>query len=263
MKTSPRLPLTALGVAALAFLPGCQAINKAIDRNSAEAPQLIKEKLPLRYYYGDAKGENARKQVNGKYVGEDGTVVFKDYRTRVYYLKAYDDAVGETEKQRVRGEIVFELMTAIDQGYQDHEKAFKAGFASKDVLLDSTHLAIDLAATVMVPAQTKTVLSAIATGLGGVNVSIDKNYFDQKSIEIVMLEMRSMRKTKADEITGNLKTQSISQYPLSAAMRALVLYYYCGSTTNALISLQAKAAQPADPKPPPSKPKDETQPATK
>ena len=80
-----------------------------------------------------------------------------------------------------------------------------------------------------------------------------KNYFDQKSIEIVMLEMRSMRKTKADEITGNLKTQSISQYPLSAAMRDLVEYYYCGSTTNALISLQA----------PPSKPKDETQPATK
>jgi hypothetical protein len=153
----------------------------------------------------------------------------------------------------VRNDIVYELMTAIDQGYQDHERAFKAGFAAKDVLLDSTHLAVDLAATVMAPAQTKTVLSAIASGLGGVNASIDKDYFDQKSVEIVMLEMRSMRKTKADEITGNLKTQSISQYPLSAAMRALVLYYYCGSTTNALISLQEKA----------SKPKDETQPATK
>jgi hypothetical protein len=237
MKTSPRLPLTALGVAALAFFPGCHYINKAIDRNSAEAPRLIKDNMPLKYYYGDAKGQNA---VHKK----DGSIAFKDGRSRDYYLDDYDKAVGETEKQRVRNEIVYELMTAINQGYQDHEKAFKAGFASKDVLVDSTHLAVDLAATVMAPVQTKTVLSAIATGLGGVNASIDKNYFDQKSVEIVMLEMRSLRKTKAGEITGNLKTLPTSQYPLSEAMRDLVEYYYCGSSTNALISLQEKASKP-------------------
>jgi hypothetical protein len=252
MKTSLRLPLTALGAAALAFSPGCHAFNQAIDRASAEAPPLIKEKLPLRYYYGDVKGEKAKQQ--------GSTVVFKDGRTRDYYLDAYDRAAGDAEKLRVRNEIVYELMTVIDQGYQDYEKAFKAGFAAKDVLLDSTHLAIDLTSTVMAPAHTKTVLSAIATGLGGVNASIDKNYFDQQSIEIVMLEMRSLRKSKEGDITGKL-TQPVSQYPLSAAMRDLVEYYYCGSPTNALLSLQGKAAQPATKPVAAPKPEDETPPS--
>jgi len=245
MTISPRVPLTALGVAVLALLSSCRAISDGLRKTSAEAPPIIKNHVPLKYYYGDLQAQKGTLTTKGDLQTNDG-------QTRPYYLNAYDSAeADEVKRKGVRNEIIYELMTAIDQGYQDHERIFRAEFVTKGVVLDSTHMAVDLAATVMVPESTKTVLSAIAAGLGAVNTSIDKNFFDQKSIEIVVLEMRTLRKAKADEITKMLSTKSCVDYPLAAAIRDLVEYYFCGSATNALISLQAKASKPEQPENPP------------
>jgi hypothetical protein len=327
MKTIPRVQLIVWSTVVLFLHAGCGILSRDIGWASAPAPMIIQKNLPLKYFYGDLKGEKVTKTKDGKYMGSDGL-------EKGYYLTEYNNAANDPDpdKQRtVRNEIVFDLMAAIDQGFYGYEKVFKAGFAAKDVLVDSTRMAVDLTSTVIVPAQTKTVLSAVAAGLGGVNASIDKNYFDQKSAEIVMLEMRSLRKTKADDIitkitgdptktlhvktsdgaaaktdgapaggapttvvavtaapslanpappagknavvpaegvlaapgaenaghlpaTPRSKTEgespkcgglSIADYPLSEAMRDLLEYYQCGSLTNALISLQQKAAKPS------------------
>jgi hypothetical protein len=101
---------------------------------------------------------------------------------------------------------------------------------------DIATLGLTAASTVVGGAETKTILSAIATGVVGVNASIDKEVFQNNTVQALQLQMRSMRSTAEANLNAGMK-QLIKDYPLQNGIRDIVAYYYAGSLNDALIGL--------------------------
>jgi len=107
---------------------------------------------------------------------------------------------------------------------------------SQEFFADLATLGLTAAATVSGGAETKTILSAIATGVVGVNTAADKEYFQNNTIQALQLQMRAARSGVETSLIKGMK-QSIKDYPLEAGKRDIVQYYYAGSLNDALIAL--------------------------
>lgn len=165
-------------------------------------------------------------------------------------VKAYTDANDESKQKPIRDRIVYSCMGEIDDGYGYYTKTLFSGKGAFGVLSDSEQLGLTAAATIATHAPTKTILSAIATGITGVNLSFDKNFFAQQSFQVIAVAMKTRRDRDRATIIANL-AKAVADYPLAAARRDLVSYYWDGTLPGGLQELQEEAgaaaakAQPA------------------
>ena len=161
-------------------------------------------------------------------------------KTNTYYLTVYNDAAA-ADKEKVRNAILSDLMSMIDYNYHEYENNLRTDNDVKNMIADIVTLGLTASATAVGGAETKTILSAIATGVVGVNTSIDKNVFQSNTIQAIELEMRALRAAKeADLYHGMASTDK--QYPLQSGIRDIIAYYYAGSLTDALMGLAQQTA---------------------
>jgi hypothetical protein len=155
-----------------------------------------------------------------------------------YYWKVYTNAatISENEQESVRNQILNDLMGIIDYNYYVFEDNLRGDKTVQEMGADIATLGLTAAATVMGGAETKTILSAIATGVVGVNSSIDKHIFQNNTVQALQLQMRSMRAAVEVNLNTGMK-QTIKDYPLQNGLRDIVAYYHAGSLTDALIGL--------------------------
>ena len=109
-------------------------------------------------------------------------------------------------------------------------------------VLDITNIGIGLAATLVGPAVTKSILAAVATGLTGARLSIERNFFQEKTIQVLVTQMNAQRTAALVPIQRGL-TQSVEQYPLALAIVDLNAYYEAGTIQGAIIGIQVSAGQ--------------------
>jgi len=155
-----------------------------------------------------------------------------------YYLTVYNNAAAasEADGETARNQILNDLMGVIDDNYFEFETNLRGDKAVQEMGTDIATLGLTAAATVVGAAETKTILSAIATGVVGVNSSIDKQIFQNNAIQALQLQMRSAR--AAVEINlNNGMGKSLKDYSLQNGIRDIVKYYHAGSLTDALIGL--------------------------
>ena len=160
-----------------------------------------------------------------------------------YYLKVYNDA-APAEKVKVRNAILSDLMAVIDFNYHEFEVQLHSEKVIKNTTADIVTLGLTAASTAVGGNEAKTILSAIATGVVGVNTALDKNIFQNNTVEALELEMRSLRALKEqDLITGMADTDA--HYPLQSGIRDVIAYYYAGSLTEAMLGLVEKTGADA------------------
>jgi hypothetical protein len=201
--------LTAVCLSFVVWNTGCTG-NRPLY-GGANMPALLKnpKRMPV-FNYTDSKADN-------------------------YYLKIYDNAAS-ADQQAVRNRILNDLMTMIDYNYHQFENNLRGDKAVQELGADIATLGLTAASTVMGGAETKTILSAIATGVVGVNSSIDKEVFQNNTIQALQLQMRAARADTETKLNTGMK-QSITNYPLEYGVRDVVAYYYAGSLNDALIGL--------------------------
>ena len=165
----------------------------------------------------------------------------------------YANAASDAPKARVhRDAFIDTALLLLDESYFDFEKRLKAGLAAKDVSVTWTSIALSATATLMTPPVTKSILSAIDTGIKGMDAAFDAKVLREKTFEILNSQMRKDRATLEKEImekVRNDKGKATLEYTLDAARRDLGRYYYAGSVTNALTQISqvtASAAQDAE-----------------
>lgn len=166
------------------------------------------------------------------------TFNYTDPTAATYYLTLYNAAAAksEVELESVRNQILNDLMGMIDYNYYEFEGNLRGDKTVQEMSADIATLGLTAAATVMGGAETKTILSAIATGVVGVNSTIDKEVFQSNTVQAIQLQMRSRR--AAIEINLNAGMgKNIQKYPLQNGIRDVVAYYNAGSLTDALIGL--------------------------
>jgi hypothetical protein len=178
-----------------------------------------------------------------------------DYKTD---LAAYDAEIdGDDTPEVVRGlrdKIVYGIMQEIDDSYGQFTRQLFAGKADVGVTGDTLVLGLTAASTIATHTPTKTLLSALGTAITGVNLSVDKNYFAQQTFQSIAVAMTTRRDKARTAITQNLSAKDAEDYPLEAAKRDLVAYFYSGTLPGGLQELQEEAASAAkqqgeDPKP--------------
>jgi hypothetical protein len=161
-----------------------------------------------------------------------------------YYRTAYDRATTEPDRQSARNQVLSDLMSTIDYNYHNYEIALRGDKTVKDTAADVVTLGLTAAATAAGGVEIKTILSAIATGVVGVNTSLDKNVFQNNTVQALQLEMRSLRAEREKIlITGMGSTDKV--YPLESGIRDVIAYYYDGTVTDALMGLVQTAGSGA------------------
>jgi hypothetical protein len=164
-------------------------------------------------------------------------------RATNYYLTVYNNAAA-AEKVKVRNAILNDLMAVIDFNYHEFEVQLHSEKVLKNTTADIVTLGLTAASTAVGGAEAKTILSAIATGVVGANTSLDKNVFQNNTVEALELEMRSLRALKEQDLINGM-ADTDAHYPLQSGIRDVIAYYYAGSLTDAMLGLVEKTGADA------------------
>jgi hypothetical protein len=155
---------------------------------------------------------------------------------RTAYAAAKTNSQPFGDQQAVRNQIIDELMALIDQDFHKFEFNLENFNNGRNLVASLASLGLTTAATVVGGAETKTILSAIAGGVIGANLAVDKVIFKELAIQAIRNQMRTMRAQKAPIIKTS-KQLTVSEYGLNATLADIIDYYYCGYVYRALDEL--------------------------
>jgi hypothetical protein len=141
-----------------------------------------------------------------------------------------------------RNQIIEELKYLIDVNYTQFEKNFFVGRAVFDTAADLTALALGGTGSLIRPSDVQAILAAVSAGIAGGRVSINKNFFHEKSSEALIAKMRALRADKLRLIRG-AQVLNLSDYPMSRALGDLGEYYQAGTIVGALQGIIADAGE--------------------
>lgn len=152
-------------------------------------------------------------------------------------LSKYDFG-NETKKDR--NEIINQKLVLMDLQYNRFVSEFAFEKQTIDTVTDVVVLGLSIGATAVGGAGAKTLLSAISAGVTGSKLSVDKNFYYEKTVSVLVSAMNAQRKTALIPILQGM-LQSVDQYPLGRALADLDAYYRAGTFLGALQAIQADA----------------------
>lgn len=165
----------------------------------------------------------------------------KDLQTHYQSATSIIDyyAKGAETKQR-RDEFIVGRLTLYNLQYIKYITQYSLSAAQLDSAFDITKLVTDLSITIGGTLHSKAVLGAFSGGLTGAKASIDKNFFEQKTAQVLVSQMNAQRKSALVPILAGINGDVV-QYPLAMAIVDLQAYYEAGTLLGALQGIQAEA----------------------
>ena len=163
-------------------------------------------------------------------------------------LKTYRAAIAPATMDAAktqRNQIVFRVLAQIDAAYFRFENGLATTRAGAQTLADGANLGVTAAATVVGASSVKDILAATSVALQGTRLSFDKNFFEEKTTESLISQMRATRKNLNAQLLISLSSRDVISYPLEAAWSDLVAYYYAGTIPSALVDLASKTGAEA------------------
>jgi hypothetical protein len=161
-------------------------------------------------------------------------------------------------KAYLRNEIVTTRMYIADAEYHFYEGRLTKEMQEEGFAATMASLGLTTASTLVPVVQTKTLLSALATGVIGTDKAVSEKILLSNTIQALQSQMRADRKTQAGVIYAKMlkniddKTKIITpivEYTLPMAMSDADAYYQAGTIGSALVGLSktiAKADELAD-----------------
>ncbi|MFH0959046.1 MAG: hypothetical protein V1897_10125 [Pseudomonadota bacterium] len=152
------------------------------------------------------------------------------------------------EKTKFRDKIVYSTASEIDKNYREFKNSFFGEHAATETMLDITQIGLGTAGTIAGGLSTVNLLAAISTGLAGSRLSFNKNFFKEKSPDLLLSRMDALRAEQWSQIDLKLKKDD-SAYSLYEAERDVFAYFEKGSLQAAfqnIIAESGAAQQKAD-----------------
>ena len=165
-------------------------------------------------------------------------------------LKDYRDAVNAQPPQlekalQLRDVIIGRVVAHVQVNYKKYEESLFYNRALFDTGSDILGIAVTTAATISNGERVKSILAATATALTGSQLSISKNYFREKTTEILITKMQASRETIRSRIIGKMRMPP-DQYSFDEAWSDLVDFYYAGTIQGALLALSQQVGEQAE-----------------
>lgn len=156
-------------------------------------------------------------------------------------IKAYYATnATETDKRNTRNTMIDSRLALINLNYNQFVARFAVKKESLDFGTEATELGLNLATTAVGGAGTKTVLAAIASGVTGSKLALDKNFFFEKTVPVLITSMNAQRKVMLLPVLAGMN-KNTERYPLAQALSDLDAYYFAGTFVGALQAIQADA----------------------
>ena len=158
-----------------------------------------------------------------------------------------DVATNQLDAARaLRNQMAYRVMADVEDGYGRFEMSLTSSRALQSTLADATTLGLTAATSVVGAVDVKDILAVTTTAFHGTWTSYDKNFFQQKTTEAIISQMRASRKTKQAQLITNLDTRDVTSYPWDAAWLDLVDFYYAGTVPSALVEISSNAGLQAE-----------------
>ena len=141
-------------------------------------------------------------------------------------------------KKTARDKIITGHVALIDLNYNQFIARFSVTKESLDFGTEVTQLGLNLATTAVGGAETKTILAAVASGVTGSKLAVDKNFFFEKTVPVLITTMNAQRKVALAPILIGM-TNNTDDYSLTRALSDIDGYYFAGTFIGALQSIQA------------------------
>ena len=152
----------------------------------------------------------------------------------------YYAATNEPDRRAIRDKIINGRLSLMNLHYNQFVSQFSVTKQTLDTTADITELGLNLATTAVGGATTKTVLGAVSAGVTGSKLAIDKNFFFEKTVPVLVSSMNAQRKQVLLPIMTGIG-RSTDEYPLAQALSDLDAYYFAGTFVGALQAMQADA----------------------
>ncbi len=151
----------------------------------------------------------------------------------------------------LRNQIVTARMYIADVAYSQYEINLTKEMQREGFLATAASLGLTTSATLVPVAHTKTLLSALATGVTGLDQAYNEKALLSNSMQALQMQMRADRKTQAGVIyakmfrnggSGTRSVTPIAEYTLPMALSDAEAYYQAGNLSSALIGLSKTLA---------------------
>jgi hypothetical protein len=151
----------------------------------------------------------------------------------------------------MRNRIVTARMYIADMEYHYYEGRLTREMQDEGLLATAVNLGLTTSATLVPVAQTKTLLSGLATGITGLDKAYNEKELLSNTIQALQTQMRADRKAEASvifakmfkDVSSNARIITpIAEYTLPMALSDVDAYYQAGTISSALIGLSKTVA---------------------
>ena len=158
-----------------------------------------------------------------------------------FYAVATNSASSPQAIVNARNEFIAGRLVMMNIRYVQFVRKTTSEKQFLDTACDILALSLNLAGTSVGSAQAKTILAAIAAGVTGSKVVVDKNFYYEKTIPALMAAMNAQRKQALIPIIQGVATTNIAEYPFEQAISDLQSYYFAGTFLGAIQAIQTDA----------------------
>ena len=168
-----------------------------------------------------------------------------DFKKNVQDYRAAVNKPDLPQARVLRDQIAYRVMAEIELDYGRFEMTLTTNRAAFQTGSDVVQLGLAAAIAVTPAGDVTNILAASLAGFKGTTLSIDKNFFEQKTTEALISQMRANRKTIQAQLLKSLATRDVTSYPLESLWVDLVDFYYAGTVPSALVSIAGNAGTQA------------------
>lgn len=144
-----------------------------------------------------------------------------------------------------RDRMINRIRVDIESYYRVFENELFSGRAGANVAMDFTELAMSGVATVVGGAGVKAAIAAALTILKGTRLSVDQNWFRERTTEAIMTQMRAARDRQTVQIVEKTVELDVKKYPFEEAWADLIELFYAGSLHSAMLEIVRNAGASA------------------
>lgn len=207
------------GLLALLTTAGCSSLNSSATRPNV--PKMV-----------DARSDTV------KYSSQQFASDMQQYRIAM--------TNGEFKTGTIlRDSMIQRVRLEIDGNYHQFEGKLFENRAYFNTVADWIELALAGAIAAVGGEETKTVLGIVLTGAKGGRLSLDKNFFREKTTETLMSAMQAARAKRLTLITEKMTKGDASQYSWDEAWVDLLDYFYAGTLESGILAIASQTGTDA------------------
>jgi hypothetical protein len=163
------------------------------------------------------------------------------------HYKDYKTALGSDapKARRLRDMMINRIRVDVEMNYREYESQLFFDRGGTNLGGDFLELGLAFAGTVSKGERVKSVLASALSGVRGTRLSYDKNFFREKTIEIIVSKMQATREIVKNRILEKSRSLPADKYTFEEAWVDLAEFFYSGTLQGGVQALANEAGRAA------------------